>query len=119
MSEQVPPLSAEPDPHQNCPTNRLFRLLAGEWTLRIVWILGNSGPTRFSSLRENLGRISSKVLTDRLKRLEGAQIVSRSSTSGVPPKVSYALTDIGNDVHEALIALEPISRKLEEAIKKG
>src|SRR4051794_8972845 len=59
-----------------------------------------AGPMRFSDLREALGGISPKVLTQALRALERDGLVSRRAYSQpqVPPKVEYALTELGGSL---------------------
>lgn len=63
-----------------------MRLLSGEWTTHILWVLSINGPTRHGALKRLIDGISSKVLTDRLRMPEAeggvctAKVV-RASTS--------------------------------------
>ena len=65
----------------SCPLQRTLRLLWREWTTHILWVLGQSGPTSFGDLRRRLNGISPKVLTERLRRMEGAALVYREQPS--------------------------------------
>jgi DNA-binding HxlR family transcriptional regulator len=77
-----------------CPVARAVRSLDGKWTLLIIRdLLG--GTRRFGELRTSLGGISSKTLTDRLRDLAEAGLVTRTMYSEIPPRVEYALTDRG------------------------
>ena len=106
MSE-VP--SSEPRIRRGCPLDRVFRLLSGEWTTHILWVLSTNGPTRFGALRRLVDGISSKVLTDRLRMLEREGIVYRATEATIPPKVTYGLTDLGREVDHALRAMETVA----------
>lgn len=44
--------------HSECPSEKLLGLLAGQWTLKILWVLGNNGPTRFGKLKRKIDGIS-------------------------------------------------------------
>lgn len=95
---------------RGCPLDRVFRLLSGEWTTHILWVLGSNGPTRHGELRRLIDGISSKVLTDRLRMLEGEGVVFRDYEPTVPPKVTYGLTGHGRELDEALRGMEAVSR---------
>ena len=60
---------------------------------------------RFSELKRSLGSISQKVLTTTLRGLERDGYVTRTLTPTIPPRVDYALTDLGRDVLVPVTAL--------------
>lgn len=95
---------------RGCPLDKVLRLLSGEWTTHILWVLSNNGPTRHGELRRLVEGISSKVLTDRLRMLEAEGIVFRNYEPTVPPKVTYGLTDRGTTLDGALRAMEDVTR---------
>ena len=96
---------------RGCPLDRVLRLLSGEWTTHILWVLSKNGPTRHGELRRLVEGISSKVLTDRLRMLEKENIVFRDYEPTVPPKVTYGLTDLGNELDQTLHAIENIAKR--------
>ena len=69
------------------PTGILLDRIADKWTLMIHGTL-EAGPMRFSDLRDALGGISPKVLTQALRALERDGLVSRRAYRQVPPKVA-------------------------------
>lgn len=95
----------------NCPADRLLRLLWGEWTTHILWVLGEAGPQRFGNLQALVEGVSPKVLTTRLRRMESDGLIWRKYETEVPPKVTYGLTEKGGELHEALKTLEPLAMK--------
>jgi len=95
---------------KGCPLDQVFRLLSGEWTTHILWVLSNNGPTRHGELRRLVDGISSKVLTDRLRMLEAEGIVFRDYEPTVPPKVTYGLTEQGTELDQALRAIEDVAK---------
>ncbi|TQV78034.1 helix-turn-helix transcriptional regulator [Exilibacterium tricleocarpae] len=94
---------------KGCPLDRVFRLLSGEWTTHILWVLSQNGPTRHGELRRLVEGISSKVLTDRLRMLEANDVVFRDYEPTVPPKVTYGLTAVGKELDQALRAMQAIA----------
>jgi len=83
-----------------------------KWTVQVVSQLGK-GPHRFSEVRRALGGISQKMLTATLRGLERDGFVTRTVYPSVPPKVEYALTDLGLDL------LCPVSALGEWALKNA
>ena len=77
-----------------CPIERTATLIGDRWTPLIVRDLA-PGCRRFSELQRSLGGISPKTLSDRLRRLEEAGVITRSCFAEMPPRVEYRLTDRG------------------------
>jgi DNA-binding HxlR family transcriptional regulator len=88
-----------------------MELLARPWTLHILWSLSNNGPMRFGVLRRQIEGISSRVLTERLRTLEGAGFVFRRYEQTIPPAVTYGITDRMKDIEKVLAQLEGLGRK--------
>ena len=77
-----------------CPVERTASLIGDRWSPLIVRDLA-PGCRRFSELQRSLGGISPKTLSDRLRRLEEAGIVTRACFAEKPPRVEYRLTAKG------------------------
>lgn len=76
----------------------------GKWTVAVV--LSLRGTTlRFTELRRGIG-VSQKALTATLRALERDGLVSRTSYATIPPRVEYALTDLGREALRVFEALE-------------
>ena len=60
----------------SCPMDFILRMLMGPWTTYIIYNLKTFGPQRFGELKRRVGGISAKMLTERLRTLEGAGLVS-------------------------------------------
>jgi DNA-binding HxlR family transcriptional regulator len=75
-----------------------------KWTLTVVLHLGG-GTMRFTALQREIGGISQKALSATLRDLERDGFVSRTSYATIPPRVEYALTDLGG---EALALFEMV-----------
>lgn len=81
-----------------CPLDSLLRVLAGPWTIYILCRLHNNGETRFGQLKRQMPGISSKMLTERLRSLEKAEIIFRHQASTIPLQVIYGLTTEGREL---------------------
>ena len=75
--------------------------VADRWTLLIIEALEEAGPTRFSAIGRTLPGISQKMLTQTLRQMEREGLVLRTAYPEVPPRVEYALTDLGHELAEA------------------
>src|SRR5918996_4265181 len=80
------------------------RLVARRWVPQIVWVLLD-GPRRYSALRAAIPEISDTVLSDRLRELEAAGILTRAVTPSTPVLIEYALTDRGRDLAKVIDGL--------------
>lgn len=63
-------------------------------------------PWRFSELKKDLDGISQKVLTDSLRSMEEDGIVTRTVYPEVPPRVEYALSELGESMRPIIKAME-------------
>ncbi|RSN50994.1 transcriptional regulator [Actinomadura sp. WAC 06369] len=88
----------------DCRTRLGLDLLSGTWTGVVLWTL-RDGPMRPGDLRERIGGISHKVLTQTLRRLEANGLVARRRYAEAPPRVEYGLTGPGRGLIEPLAAL--------------
>jgi DNA-binding HxlR family transcriptional regulator len=64
------------------------------------------GPRRYSELAARIQGISPKMLTQTLRGLERDGMISRTVFPVVPPRVDYALTDLGSSLLGLVSALK-------------
>lgn len=82
----------------DCRARLAFDLLSNTWNAVVLWAL-REGPRRPVDLREQIGGISSKVLTETLRRLQFNGLVHRQAHPGAaPPRVDYQLTALGRSL---------------------
>jgi DNA-binding HxlR family transcriptional regulator len=62
-----------------------------------VWVLLD-GPHRYSAIRAAIPEISDTLLSERLRELEAAGIVTRAVTPSTPVRIEYTLTERGRDL---------------------
>jgi DNA-binding HxlR family transcriptional regulator/putative sterol carrier protein len=86
---------------QYCALARTLDVAGDRWTLLIVRELA-PGPRRFTDLIDGLPGIPRKLLTDRLRALEGDGIVARQVLPPPAARQVYALTDDGRDLAVAM-----------------
>ena len=81
-----------------CPVETGIELLTGKWKGRILWKLYQRPVLRFGELRRLLPEITEKILTQQLRELESARLVTRRIYAQVPPRVEYSLSEFGASV---------------------
>ncbi|MDR1794828.1 MAG: helix-turn-helix transcriptional regulator [Erysipelotrichaceae bacterium] len=77
-----------------CPVEATLALINGKWKLLILKAL-SQGPVRYLQLERTVERISAKVLTQQLREMEADGLISRTIYPEIPPRVEYALTEMG------------------------
>lgn len=99
------------DEHQRMreSLSKLLGLIAGVWTLNILYELHSRGPTRFGELKRRLGSVSTRTLTERLRALEGEGLVARHYEPTVPPRVTYSLTEKTEELGPAIRELQRVA----------
>ncbi len=88
-----------------CPVATTVQLIGSKWKLLIIRNL-MMRPWRFNELRRDLAGISQKVLTDSLRSLEADGLVTRTAYPEVPPRVEYALSELGESMRPIMKAME-------------
>lgn len=84
-----------------CPVATTVALIGSKWKLLIIRNLLQR-PWRFNELRKDLDGISQKVLTDSLRSMEEDRLITRTVYPEVPPRVEYALSDLGKSLKPIL-----------------
>ena len=88
-----------------CPVATTVALIGSKWKLLIMRNLLQC-PWRFNELKKDLEGISQKVLTDSLRSMEADGIITRTVYPEVPPRVEYALSDLGESMRPIMDAME-------------
>ena len=70
-----------------------------KWSILVVSRLGE-GALRFNELRRAMDGISQKTLSATLRELERDGFISRTAFATIPPRVDYALTELGQELLE-------------------
>ena len=86
----------------SCEIRDLLDRLADKWSLLVIELLG-TGTHRFTELHQEIDEISQRMLTLTLRHLERDGLITRTVHPVVPPRVDYALTDLGRSL---LVAVE-------------
>ena len=88
-----------------CPVATTVALIGSKWKLLIMRNL-LARPWRFNELKKDLEGISQKVLTDSLRSMEADGIITRTVYPEVPPRVEYALSDLGESMRPIIMSME-------------
>jgi DNA-binding HxlR family transcriptional regulator len=98
-------------PPEVCPIRDVMALASDKWSMLIILHLGYFPVLRFNQLKRKVYGISNKVLSERLKFLEGDGYLDRKVYAEVPIRVEYRLTDFGHSYLEKLLELTEWANK--------
>lgn len=101
-----------------CPVATTVSLIGSKWKLLILRNL-LVRPWRFNELRKDLNGISQKVLTDSLRSMEEDGIITRTVYPEVPPRVEYALSELGESMRAIINSMEKFGLKYKDIIIKN
>ena len=86
-----------------CPVETTLSLIGGKYKALILWHL-SAGTLRFSQLQKTV-IATPRMLTLQLRELENDGLISRTVYPEVPPRVEYAMTDLGRSLMPILTAM--------------
>ena len=92
-AQATPPAAI--DPQVEALVKELIGRVADRWTMLVLEVLAERGTLRFGRLREAVGAVSQKMLTQTLRAMERDGLVTRTIHPVVPPHVEYELTGLG------------------------
>ncbi|MFC9874362.1 winged helix-turn-helix transcriptional regulator [Nocardia salmonicida] len=101
---------------KDCPARTILDKVTSRWGVLILAAL-RDGPMRYHVLRDRIGGISEKMLSQNLRTFTEYGLTERTVEPTVPPRVSYALTPMGHEVADKLHGLlEWVSFRAEEIV---
>jgi len=100
----------------NNPVELSLDIIGGKWKMPIIWRLKDDSK-RYGELRRSLSKVTHKMLTQQLRELEEAEIVTRKVYPEVPPKVEYSLTLLGKSVLPVIEMLREWGEEYKEVFK--
>jgi DNA-binding HxlR family transcriptional regulator len=101
-----------------CPVATAVQIIGSKWKLLIIRNL-LVRPWRFNELHKSLDGISQKVLTDSLRTMQKDGIITRTVYPEVPPRVEYALSDLGETMRPILESLKAWGESYQAINKKS
>lgn len=88
-----------------CPVQGIIDVVSKKWAICIVNHLGRAKSLRYNEIKNQIGVISPKTLSDTLKVLEKEGLITRKVYPETPPRVDYSLTIKGSELKTALLPL--------------
>ena len=101
----------------DCPVATTVSLIGSKWKLLIMRNL-LVRPWRFNELQKSLDGISQKVLTDSLRSMEADGIISRTVYPEVPPRVEYALSELGESMRPIIKSMEAWGNNYKQGLEE-
>jgi DNA-binding HxlR family transcriptional regulator len=98
------PFGFNPPGSGPCGIRHTLSVMSGKWTLLIVRELLR-GARRFTEIREGIGSVNPKPLTESLRQLEDNGMITRRAYAEMPPRVEYELTERGRSLAPVLAAM--------------
>ncbi|MCU1558538.1 MAG: helix-turn-helix transcriptional regulator [Microbacteriaceae bacterium] len=89
--------------------------IGDKWSLLVIGIL-EAGPRRFTELLRATPGVSRKMLTTTLRALERDGLITRTIYPEVPPRVEYAMTELGRTLSGPVLVLATWTADNQEAI---
>jgi DNA-binding HxlR family transcriptional regulator len=90
--------------HTDCPARQVLDHVTSRWGVWVLMAL-RERQLRFYELRERIEGISEKMLSQTLRALVRDGLVARTVAPSTPPRVSYALTPLGQGTSEPLASM--------------
>ncbi|QEH68009.1 helix-turn-helix domain-containing protein [Cellulosilyticum sp. ST5] len=87
-----------------CPIETTLLLIGNKWKVLILRDLFD-GTKRFGELKNSIGDISQKVLTQNLRKMEEDGLINRKVYPEIPPRVEYSLTELGHTLQPVMDSL--------------
>lgn len=81
----------------DCPARTVLNHVSSRWGVLILASL-QEGPMRFYVLRDRIGGISEKMLSQNLRVFVRDGLIAREVEATVPPQVTYSLTPLGREL---------------------
>jgi DNA-binding HxlR family transcriptional regulator len=106
------------DPDTCYALNDLLARVGDKWTVLVVGALCGE-PKRFNELKRAVDGISQRMLTLTLRGLERDGLVTRTVFPTIPPRVDYALTELGRTLKQPLNALADWARSNRTAVAEA
>ena len=105
--------------YAHCPIRHIVDRFGDKWSLLVLYNLHTSGCLRFSEIHRRTADISQKMLTSTLRKLEQDGLLSRKVYPEVPPRVEYALSELGETMRPIISALETWGRGYQEIVRNS
>jgi DNA-binding HxlR family transcriptional regulator len=98
----VLPMPVTTAERETCAATDILRMVGEKWSVLVLVILRDGGPSGFNQLDRTIEGLSRRILTRTLRNLEANALISRRETAD---RVEYAITDAGRSLLPLIIAV--------------
>lgn len=95
-------MAAPKQRRSDCAIAGTLDILGDRWSLLIVRDLYFAEEMRYGDFMTGGESVPTNTLADRLRKLEDAEIITRTAYQDNPPRYAYRLTDRGRDLGPVL-----------------
>jgi DNA-binding HxlR family transcriptional regulator len=106
------------DWEDQCPIRDVLDRIGDRWSTLVLREL-TPGARRFTDLKRSVPDISQRMLTQTLRRLEQDGYVARTVYPTSPPRVDYALTELGRSLQAHVEALVRWSEANHDSVRQA
>lgn len=106
--ELIKKLRKDPEPFREM--RQALKILGDKWSVLILIHLQDK-PARFTEIEEVLGGINPRTLTQKLRALESAKLITRKKFKEFPPRIEYSTTKKALELEPTMLALRDWARK--------
>lgn len=92
---------------------KLEDVIGCKWSVSVLLSIG-AGINRPGSLERHIDGISTKVLSERLRKLTSYRLLEKKSFAEVPPRTQYSLTSSGEDLVRIIQQIQALDSELGE-----
>lgn len=93
-----------------CPFTQLINFLSKKWNLIIIKSISD-GCKSYSEIERNIIWANPRIISNRLKDLQWANIIEKKNISQTPSRSIYCLTEKGNTLCKHIDALSDWAKK--------
>ncbi len=97
---------------------KLEDVVGCKWSVSVLMAVGE-GVTRPGALERHIAGISTKVLSESLRKLTRYGLLDKTSYAEVPPRTEYALTEAGRELIAIITQIHALDDRLKGANRKG
>ncbi|WP_027417801.1 winged helix-turn-helix transcriptional regulator [Aneurinibacillus terranovensis] len=89
-----------------CPKyEAAIELLGKKWSGLIIRVL-LGGPRRFKDIKAQIPDMSDRMLTERIREFEEADIIERKVYPETPVRIEYELTEKGRNLENVILSIQ-------------
>lgn len=90
---------------------KLEEVVGCKWSVSVLLTI-NTGINRPGALERQIDGISTKVLSERLRKLSAYGLVAKRSFAEVPPRTEYSITSSGRKLIEIIQQIQDLDAQL-------